>query len=77
MGEMTFEQAVTQLEELVEQMEKGELTLEQALIAHREAIGLIDFCQRCLDRAEKQMRLVTEAGGRISLVPWEGEELDD
>ena len=55
-----FERAMQELEALVDQLEQGELTLEQSLAAFERGIGLTRACQQALDTAEQRVRILTE-----------------
>ena len=48
----TFEASVGRLEEIVKQMERGDVPLEQALSLFEEGTGLIRTCTKLLDDAE-------------------------
>lgn len=61
--ELTFEEAVSRLEAIVTRMETGELTLDESLRCFREAVELSRYCAAKLDAAEKEIRVLTEAGG--------------
>ncbi|MDR3086638.1 MAG: exodeoxyribonuclease VII small subunit [Azoarcus sp.] len=54
----TFEAAVTELEDIVRQMETGKLPLEQALEHYRRGIILLRHCQDKLDAAQQQIRIL-------------------
>ena len=72
MAEKKFEEAVERLEEIVEQLETGELPLDQALKIFEEGMRLIKFCSGKLEEAEKKVSLlVREAGGEPVEVPFE------
>ncbi|MCZ7553820.1 MAG: exodeoxyribonuclease VII small subunit [Anaerolineae bacterium UTCFX2] len=53
---LTFEQAFARLEEIVEKMETGEQTLENALADFEEARLLARRCARLLEQAELKVR---------------------
>lgn len=57
-GEMTFEKALAELEKVVARMESGELSLEQALAAHRRGLELAKFCQTRLESAQQQIQVL-------------------
>lgn len=57
-----FEAALENLEELVEAMEEGELSLEESLQAFEKGIRLTRECQAALDKAEQKVRLLVEEG---------------
>jgi len=48
----SFEASVARLEEIVRQMERGDVPLEQALSLFEEGTGLIRSCTKLLDEAE-------------------------
>jgi len=56
-----FEQSVTELEEIVKQLEKGELTLEDSLKQFEKGIGLARRCQNVLNQAEQKIETLTAA----------------
>ncbi|MGB3392689.1 MAG: exodeoxyribonuclease VII small subunit [Stenotrophomonas sp.] len=55
-----FEQSLEELEQLVEKMEAGELSLEQSLTAYERGVGLYRQCQQALEQAELRVRLLTD-----------------
>ena len=63
---MTFEQAMTRLEEIVSQLENGEHTLEDALSLYEEGVKRMKQCVSMLDRAEQKVRkLRTDENGEL------------
>ena len=62
-----FEQSLDALEQLVEKMEHGELSLEESLAAYERGVGLYRRCQSALEHAELRVRLLSDpqdpAGG--------------
>lgn len=60
----TFEQSLRRLEEIVKQMERGDVPLEQALSLFEEGTGLVSSCTKLLDEAElKVVQLTKGADG--------------
>ncbi|MEJ2175550.1 MAG: exodeoxyribonuclease VII small subunit [bacterium] len=55
---LSFEKALAELERLVAQMESGNLSLEQALAAHKRGLELARFCQSRLEAAEQQVKVL-------------------
>ncbi|MFA7623551.1 MAG: exodeoxyribonuclease VII small subunit [Pusillimonas sp.] len=53
-----FETALAQLEALVARMESGELPLEQSLAAYERGVELSRICQRLLDAADEQVKVL-------------------
>lgn len=61
---MTFEQALIRLEEIVKQMEKGNISLEESLQLFEEGTALVRQCGAQLDQAElKIVRLMKGPDG--------------
>ena len=57
-AELTFEKALAELERIVQRMERGDLSLEQALAAHQRGLELAKFCQSRLEAAQQQVRVL-------------------
>ena len=55
---MTFEKAMKKLEEIVQELETGELTLEESLKKFQEGVKLSKFCSSKLDETEKKVTLL-------------------
>lgn len=49
---LTFEQAFRQLEEIVAELEQGDLPLDQSLELHARGQALAEYCAKQLDQAE-------------------------
>ena len=49
---MTFEASVARLDEIVKQMEQGNVPLDQALALFQEGTALVKSCSKLLDEAE-------------------------
>jgi len=56
--EPSFEKALAELERVVERMEAGNLSLEQALAAHKRGLELARFCQERLEAAQQQVKVL-------------------
>lgn len=59
MAKKTFESALKQLEDIVREMESGELTLEQAVKKYETGIDQTRFCMDILDKTEKKITQLT------------------
>lgn len=75
-AELTFEKAVGELERLVNQMEGGTLTLEQALAAHKRGLELARYCQMRLEAARQEVK-VLEGEVLKSLAPDAADDGED
>ena len=70
MQEQNFEHALEKLEIIVDKLEKGDLTLEQALRYYQEGIGLSRYCSQKLAEVEGKIELITLEGEKIKKVPF-------
>ncbi len=67
----TFEESMKQLEQIVKELEDGDLPLEEALKKFEEGVALSKFCSQKLDETEKKVSiLLKEPNGRISETPF-------
>ena len=74
-GVMTFEVAMKRLENIVEMLGEGNLSLEDSLKIFEEGMGLCKFCNKELDEAEyKVEKLMEKEGGEISVEEFKEEE---
>lgn len=55
---MSFEKKILKLEEIVSQMEKGDLPLEKALKSFEEGVTLSRECSKELEEAEQKVKLL-------------------
>jgi exodeoxyribonuclease VII small subunit len=70
-----FEEALEDLEKIVERLESGELSLEESLAAFEDGVRLVKFCNRKLTEVEKKIELlVKDKNGTLQLKPLEDEE---
>ncbi|HUR71764.1 MAG TPA: exodeoxyribonuclease VII small subunit [Candidatus Limnocylindrales bacterium] len=66
--EQNFEQALAELEEVVEQLESGALPLDNSLAAFEKGVGLVKFCNQKLNEVEKKVELLLkDKDGRLQL----------
>ncbi len=64
-----LEKSLADLEELVEELESGDLPLEKAMKKFEEGIKLTRGCQTALKEAEQKVEILLQSAG--------GEDLDD
>jgi exodeoxyribonuclease VII small subunit len=65
MAKKTFESALKQLENIVKEMESGDLTLEKAVKKYEDGIANTRFCLDILDKTEQKItQLSTDADGK-------------
>lgn len=71
----TFEESLKKLETIVNQLEKGDLALEDSLKLFEEGVGLSSACKQELDSAEgKVQQLVRQRDGALKPEPFPTEK---
>jgi exodeoxyribonuclease VII small subunit len=58
---VSFEQALMQLETLVRDIESGKVPLEESIAKYEQGTKLLQQCRGILDRAEQQIRLLSQS----------------
>jgi len=56
----SFEEAMAELEQIVEKLEKGELTLDESLEYFKKGVELSKYCNKRLEEVERQITLLIE-----------------
>ena len=69
-----FEQSLERLETLVEEMEGGELSLEQMIKHFEEGSKLVGLCTKKLNEVEQRIEKLVKSDGELKEVPFEVEE---
>lgn len=72
-NEFDFEESLKSLENLVQQMEQGELSLQQSLEAFEEGVKLTRACQQHLETAEQRVQVLIEKSGEMTSQPLDSE----
>ena len=57
----SFEENMARLEMLVSQLERGELSLEDALKCYQEGVALAGYCRQSLERTATEVEVLTES----------------
>jgi exodeoxyribonuclease VII small subunit len=66
--ELKFEEAIADLEQVVEQLESGDLSLEDSLATFEKGVGLVRYCNQKLSEVEKKVELlVKDKQGQLRL----------
>lgn len=70
-----FEEHLSALEKLVDELEHGELTLDQALQRFEDGVTRLKTCRELLTKAEEKVKiLVRDAQGELKEEPFESED---
>lgn len=64
--DMTFEEAMARLEEIVKYLEGGNAPLDKSLEIFEEGVALVKLCNAKLDSAEQKVRFLTVGGEEIT-----------
>lgn len=73
---LTFEEGMQRLEQIVRKMEQGDLPLEESLKLFREGTDLVASCGKLLDDAELQIKkIMTDEQGNPVEVPFGNESV--
>ena len=69
-----FEEAMARLEQIVNALETGNLSLDDSLRAFEEGTGLLRLCTRRLEETERRIELLTQDEGGLHPQPFRWEE---
>jgi exodeoxyribonuclease VII small subunit len=69
-----LEGSIAEINKLIEQMEQGELSLEQSLEKFERGITLIKHCQKVLAEAEQKVQILIQNNGKEDLQLYENKE---
>jgi exodeoxyribonuclease VII small subunit len=76
--EKKFEAAMERLENIVESLEKGDLSLDESLKIFEEGMNLLSFCSKKLEEAERKVTmLIRDQSGEYKQQPFEAGEKED
>jgi len=69
-AEKTFEETMEKLENIVEELERGDLTLEETLKKYEEGMRYSKFCMDRLNQAEQKLKKLvkTENGFQLDIL---------
>ncbi|HEB95466.1 MAG TPA: exodeoxyribonuclease VII small subunit [Sedimenticola thiotaurini] len=70
---LSFEQALSELESLVETLERGELSLEDSLKTFERGIELTRTCQQALKEAEQKVEILSGTTPEAGLEPFDSD----
>lgn len=71
---LDFEQSLTDLQNLVERLENGELSLEDSLTAFEQGVRLTRDCQTALAQAEQKVQILMERDGELEEAPFNADQ---
>lgn len=68
-----FEESLAELEQLVSQLEQGDISLEESLKSFERGVYLTRTCQQALQEAEQKVQILLEKNGSQTLEPFTDE----
>lgn len=74
--EMSFEEAMAQLETIVGQLEDGDVPLEKAIDLFQTGMRLSQMCSQKLEQVEQKIEMIVEEGGELKRRPF-GNVMDE
>jgi exodeoxyribonuclease VII small subunit len=69
-----FEECLQRLEKIVDQLEKGDIPLENALALFEEGITLSNSCRKEIEDAEGKVEILLKQNGKLQAEPFEMSE---
>ena len=77
--QLSFEQSLAELEQIVAKLEGGKLGLGDSLAAYEQGVSRLNGCYQLLQHAERRIELVqsVDAEGRAKTTPLDDEDDDD
>ncbi|API90500.1 exodeoxyribonuclease 7 small subunit [Virgibacillus pantothenticus] len=72
--ELTFEEAMQQLEQVVEKLETGDVPLEKAITYYQDGMKLSKLCTEKLNQVEEKMTKIMNEQGDLEPFPMQEEE---
>ncbi len=61
----TYENNIAEIDEIIEKLESGELTLDESIKEYEKSMKLIEKCGNILEEAEGKIKKITLKGGEI------------
>ncbi|MFO7604871.1 MAG: exodeoxyribonuclease VII small subunit [Desulfurivibrionaceae bacterium] len=77
MAKKNFEESLAKLERITEELESGDLTLEESLKKFDEGVKLAEFCNHKLDEAQQKVNILLKKDEIFREKPVEDESLPD
>ncbi len=68
---LKFEEMMKNLEGIVQDLESGEIPLEDSLKKYEEGVKLLKLCRKRLDETKRKVELLVKKGGKLTVEPFE------
>jgi len=74
-GDLSFEQALSELESIVQDLESGKAALEDSISSYERGTALKKHCEKKLQEAQMKIEKISVNGdGQVKTVPFESQE---
>ncbi|GIP20207.1 MULTISPECIES: exodeoxyribonuclease VII small subunit [Paenibacillus] len=73
-NDINFEEAMEQLEEIVSQLEHGDVPLEKAIDLFQRGMQLSQLCGQKLAQVERKIEMIVETDGEVTKKPFAAPE---
>ena len=70
-SELSYEEALSLVEELLNSVERGNLSLEQSITSYEKGVALLAHLRKLLSGAEARLNLLKESEGELKITPAE------
>lgn len=70
-SDLPFEKSLEKLEDIVKNLESGELSLEDSIKAFEEGVALSSYCGKKLDEAQKKVEILLNKNGSLTKEPFQ------
>ena len=71
--ELRFEDMMKKLDEIVEQLESGQMPLEESLKKYEEGVKLLTLCRKRLDETKRKVEILVKKGNKLTAESFEEE----
>ena len=61
--QLNYEEALEKLEQIVCQLEQGDVPLEQALVVYQQGVELVAYCHKILNKVEEKLTIINVGKG--------------
>ena len=68
--ELKFEEMMKNLEQIVGELESGDMPLEESLKKYEEGVKLIQSCRKRLDETKRKVEVLIKKDGKVTLEPF-------
>jgi exodeoxyribonuclease VII small subunit len=75
--EQTFEEGLRELEDIIDQLESGRLSLEKSCELFERGMKILLFCQRKLEEIEKRVEILIKENDSVKLRRYDISEIDE